>query len=159
MIYLGSDHAGFKLKQEIVKYLKVLGYATQDLGNKKFDKNDDNPDYAFKVGEKVAGRGGMGILFCGSAEGVCIAANKVEGIRAVNPASSKLAKLSREHNNANVLCLSGWYTKPAQAKKMIAAWLGAKFSGKPRHARRIGKITKYESCCCGEGGLKLKIKS
>ncbi|MEK7211226.1 MAG: RpiB/LacA/LacB family sugar-phosphate isomerase, partial [Patescibacteria group bacterium] len=113
MIYLGSDHAGFKLKTEMAKYLESAGYAFEDLGAKKINLKDDYPDYAFRVGEKVAEMEGLGILFCGSAEGVCIAANKVEGVRAVNPGSVKLAKLSREHNDANVLCLSGWHTSPA----------------------------------------------
>jgi len=150
MIYLGGDHAGFKLKKEITEYLKSVGYKVTDLGNKKLDPKDDYPDYGFRVGLAVAAAGSKGILFCGSAEGVCIAANKVAGVRAVNPASVKLAKLSREHNDANVLCLSGWYTKPAAAKKIIAVWLKTKFSKEKRHLRRVKKISKFESSCCGE---------
>ena len=149
MIYLGGDHAGFKLKQEIAGYLKSLGYEVSDLGAKKLNPKDDYPDYGFKVGEKVAKNGEKGILFCGSAEGVCIAANKVEGVRAVNPANVKLAKLSREHNDANVLCFSGWYTSPSAAKKIVSTWLKTPFSGEARHVRRIKKISKFESTCCG----------
>lgn len=151
MIYLGGDHAGFKLKKEMTDYLKSLGYRVTDLGNKKLDPKDDYPDFAFRVGQAVASTGAKGILFCGSAEGVCIAANKVAGVRAVNPASAKLAKLSREHNDANVLCLSGWETAPAAAKKIISVWLKTKYSGAARHRRRIKKISRFEkSCCCGE---------
>ena len=151
MIYLGGDHAGFKLKKEMADYLKSLGYKVADLGNKKLEPKDDYPDYGFRVGQAAAATGDKGILFCGSAEGVCIAANKVAGVRAVNPATVKLAKLSREHNDANVLCLSGWYTKPAAAKKIIAVWLKTPFSGEARHLRRIKKISRFEkSCCCGE---------
>lgn len=150
MIYLGGDHAGFKLKKEMAAYLKFLGYEVTDLGNKKLDPKDDYPDYGLRVGLAVAATGAKGILFCGSAEGVCIAANKVAGVRAVNPADVKLARLSREHNNANVLCLSGWYTTPLAAKKIIAAWLKTKFLGGARHLRRIKKISRFEkSCCCG----------
>lgn len=119
------------------------------MGAKKLNPKDDYPDYGFKVGEKVAATGEKGILFCGSAEGVCIAANKVEGVRAVNPANVKLAKLSREHNDANVLCLSGWYTSPSAAKKIISVWLKTPFYGDARHVRRVKKISKFESTCCG----------
>lgn len=149
MIYLGGDHAGFKLKQEMAGYLKSLGYEVSDLGAKKLNPKDDYPDYGFKVGEKVVETGEKGILFCGSAEGVCIAANKVEGVRAVNPANIKLAKLSREHNDANVLCLSGWYASSSVAKKIISVWLKTPFSGEARHTRRIKKISRFELTCCG----------
>ena len=109
-----------------------------------YDKNDDYPDYAFPLAEKVAKEKTKGILLCGSAEGVCIAANKVKGIRAVNPSTVKLTKLSREHNDANVLCLSGWFSDIAVAKKMILTFLNTSLSKEVRHQRRVKKIKKYE---------------
>jgi len=151
IIFLGSDHAGFRLKEYIKKFLKQKGYIVKDEGNLKYDKNDDYPDYAFKVAENVV-KLGKGILFCGSAEGICIAANKVKGIRAVPVWNITNAKLSREHNDANVLCLAGGdMLKPKdelskrQAENIVLAWLETEFSKEKRHVRRLNKIKKYES--------------
>jgi ribose 5-phosphate isomerase B len=146
VIYLGADHAGFKLKEQIKKYLLGLDFEIKDLGAFKFDKNDDYPDFGFAVAKTVAkNKNSMGILVCGSSFGVCIAANKVRGIRAVSIDNVKDAKLSREHNDANVLCLSGWNLKFNLAKKIITAWLKTKFSNAPRHRRRLNKIRKFEN--------------
>jgi len=146
MIYLGADHAGFKLKEQIKKYLQTQKLKFQDLGNFKFNKNDDYPDYGFKVAKAVAkDKNYKGILICGTSFGVCVVANKVKGIRAVSINNLKDAKLSRQHNDANVLCLSGWELKPDLAKKIIKVWLATKFSNLARHKRRLAKIKKYES--------------
>jgi ribose 5-phosphate isomerase B len=142
-IYLGADHAGFKLKEQIKKYLAGKGLKVSDQGAFEFEKNDDYPDYAAKVGKKVSA-GGRGILFCGSSHGVCIAANKIRGARAVAVVNVRDAKLTREHNDANILCLSGWNTKFDLAKKIVDAWLKTDFSGEERHARRLVKIKKLE---------------
>ena len=153
VIYIGADHAGFHLKEKMVKYLGKLGYNVRDMGNWVYDKNDDYPDYGYKVAKAVSEKKGKGILFCGSAEGICIAANKVKGVRAVPVWDKKTAKLSREHNDANVLCLSGGKTRKKipglglseeKAKEIIKVWLGAKFSGAKRHIRRLNKIKKIE---------------
>jgi len=145
-IYLGADHAGFKLKERVKKYLKRLKYQVIDKGNTRMVMSDDYPDYGYKVAKAVqkAKSDAKGILFCGSAEGICIAANKVKGIRAVAVWNQKNAKLSRQHNNANVLCLSGWDLKPEKAEKIVTVWLETDFSFAPRHVRRIKKIAGIE---------------
>jgi ribose 5-phosphate isomerase B len=150
-IYLGSDHAGFKLKEKVKQWLDKEKIVYEDLGNNKFDINDDYPDYAVKVARKVSKNKSKGILLCGSAEGMCIAANKNKGIRAVNPSNAILARLSREHNDANVICLSGGGTlKPIEGlsflktKKLIKIFLNTKFSKAKRHTRRLNKIKRLE---------------
>jgi len=146
-IFLGSDHAGFKLKQKVIKYLsKKLNVDFLDLGNTKYQKNDDYPDYAFKVGKAVAkNKGSTGILICGSSQGVAIASNKIKEIRATPVFNSKQAKQVREHNDANVLCLSGWQTKEKDAEKIINTFLKTRFSKASRHKRRINKIKRLEN--------------
>jgi ribose 5-phosphate isomerase B len=145
MIYLGSDHAGFELKQEIDRTLEAADQAFTDLGPDELDPEDDYPDYAFAVGQAVSeDPDAFGILVCGSAQGVCIAANKVNGVRAVAVTSAQDAERAREHNDANVLCLSGWNLKIADVAPIIDAFISTKFSGEERHMRRIAKILDYE---------------
>jgi ribose 5-phosphate isomerase B len=152
-IYLASDHAGFGLKESIKPYLKEKGYEVEDMGAHTLEKNDDYPDYGYPAAKVVADSKGSakGILFCGSAEGICIVANKVRGIRAVAVWSKTNAKHSREHNDANVLCLSGGKTldpipslSEDEAKEIIDTWLNTNFSGEERHVRRINKIKEVE---------------
>ncbi len=143
-IYIGSDHAGFDLKNEIFEYLKKAGYKVKDLGNKVYEKGDDYPDFAFKVAKKVAGKDTMGILFCGSGVGVCISANKVRGIRAVNASNIKLAEVSRKHNDSNILCLGQDFVGPELSKEIIDVWLNTPFSGINRHKGRVEKIQIFE---------------
>jgi len=153
MIYLGADHAGFELKEQVKEYLNQKGLEVEDLGAHALDKNDDYPDYGAAVAEKVsADPQSRGILFCGSAEGICIAANKIKGIRAVAVWTTISAKLSREHNDANVLCLSGGQTLTPipgtsleEAKEIVDTWINTPFSGEERHLRRINKISDLES--------------
>ncbi|MBI4451154.1 RpiB/LacA/LacB family sugar-phosphate isomerase [Candidatus Woesearchaeota archaeon] len=142
-VYIGADHAGFKLKEQLKKYLSKQ-YRVVDKGNKRFNPKDDYPDYAARLGRAVAKTGNPGILVCGSAEGICIAANKVRGVRAVAPWTMFSARKSREHNDANVLCLSGWSLSLHKAKALVDAWLETPFSGELRHLRRIEKIAKLE---------------
>ena len=145
MIYLGSDHAGFKLKQDVMAILNELGEAYRDLGNAALDPKDDYSDYAFAVGEAVAKEpGAFGILVCGSSQGVCMAANKVKGVRAAAIAGHEDAVKTREHNDANVLCLSGWNQTKDEARPIIATFIGTPFTQEERHARRLGKIAEYE---------------
>lgn len=145
-IYIGSDHAGFTLKQEIKKYLHDLGVKCEDIGNTIFDPTDDYPDFSKAVANKVCkSRGARGILICDSGVGVCIAANKISGIRAVNAYNIKIAKKSCDHNNTNVLCLGQDYVSSQQAKKIVKAWLETKFSTAARHRRRVDKIKKLEN--------------
>lgn len=151
-IYLGADHAGFALKEKIKSWLKARRAAFEDLGNMVYDKNDDYPDFAGKVAKIVVKKKTKGILFCGSAEGMAMAANKVKGVRAVAVWDKKIAELSRKHNDANVLCLAGGgMLKPIpglsleKAKEIISVWLRTPFSGEARHKRRIEKIKQIET--------------
>jgi len=141
-IYLGSDHAGFGLKEELKKYLAKLGVAVEDLGNTKLEPLDDYPDYALKVAKKVAQTHSEGILICGSGVGTCMTANKVRGVRAVNAYNEAVARASREHNQANILCFGQGYIKPANAKKITQAWLNTPYSDEARHVRRVKKMNK-----------------
>jgi ribose 5-phosphate isomerase B len=146
MIYIGSDHGGFELKGKIKKFLDANKYKCMDMGNKTFEKEDDYPDYAFKVAEKVAKeKDALGILFCRSSGGMIIAANKVKNIRAVSVSDEKSARHAREHNDANVIALSGDWMDEAQAKKIVKTFLESKFSNEDRHVRRLKKISKYEN--------------
>jgi len=144
MIYLGADHAGFHLKEELKKYLEELGYEYEDLGNKELDLEDDFPDYAVKVAKKVAGTKSQGILICATGLGMCLAANKIEGIRAVTVWDDFTALQSREHNDANILCLAGKALDTETAKKIVRIWLETEFSGEERHIRRLEKINEIK---------------
>lgn len=137
-VYIGSDHAGFRLKQAVKKWLKSY----EDLGAFEYNKNDDYPVFAAKVGKKVAETNSRGILICGSGHGVCIAANKVKGIRAAAVNNTFDAKITRQHNDANVLCLSGWKMSNAKARNIINVFLKTKFTNAARHKRRINLINK-----------------
>lgn len=143
-IYLGADHAGYKLKEKIKGYLESKKISFEDLGNKKYNPIDDYPDYASKVAKKVSLKKGMGILICGNGVGVCIAANKFKGVRAVNASNMKIAKESRADDDTNVLCLAGRHISEFQAKKIINTWLNTKFKKATKYKRRINKIKKLE---------------
>lgn len=143
-IYIGSDHAGFKLKEKIKKFLVKENYKVEDLGAHKYDCNDDYPDYALKVCKKVLKTGGKGILICGAGQGVSIVANKIPGIRAALCWNKNSAKLSKEHLNANVLCLGQRTLKLEFVNKIVKFWLETPFISKGRHIRRINKIKAVE---------------
>lgn len=145
MLYLGADHAGFRLKEKIKKYLDAQKIKFEDLGASKLAPDDDYPDFGARVAQGVAinPQKNKGILVCGSAEGMAMVANKFRGVRAAVAEHIMEAKKSREHNDANVLSISGWELSEAKAKRIISAWLSAKFSG-GRHARRLKKIERIE---------------
>ncbi len=145
MLYIGSDHAGFRLKEKLKEYLKKKKIKFIDIGNKHYDPEDDYPDFGYKLAKKIKGND-KGILVCGSSFGVCIVANKVKGIRAVSIHNLREAEFSRLHNDANVICLSGWHLSFGHAKKLLEKWLNTKFTDKTRHLRRINKIRKIEKC-------------
>ena len=144
IIHIGADHAGFQLKEHLKKFLHSKKYSIKDLGAHKLVKTDDYPIIAAKVARAVQ-KGGKGILVCGSAEGVCIVANKFKGIRAVAVWTLQNAKLSRAHNDANILCLSGWELSKKIAEKIALTWLKTPFSGKTRHVRRLKEIARLET--------------
>ena len=126
-IIIGSDHAGFRLKEKIKDYLKELSYKVEDLGTFS-EEPTDYPLIAKKVAEKVAKTDSQGILVCGSGIGMCMAANKIKKVRAALCYDEYTAKVAREHNNANILCLGG-RTKPEKGyKKIVKTFFNTKFS-------------------------------
>lgn len=147
MIFIASDHAGFKLKEKIGEFLVKQKYKVEDLGNHNLSPQDDYPDYAKKVAKAVQKnlKSNKGILLCGTGQGVCMTANKFKGIRAALGYSTAAAKQSRAHGDSNILCLSGKSLSAEDAKKIITAWLKEKFSGEARHKRRLEKIMKIEN--------------
>ena len=144
MIFLGSDHGGFSFKEKIKEFLNELKVEYMDLGNFKFKPEDDFVDYALAVANKVVETGEKGILICTNGLGMCIAANKIKGIRAVAPTTKKVAIQSREHLDANVLCLGAHVVSFRNVKKIIKAWLETDFFRKDRYIRRLEKIRKIE---------------
>ena len=144
-VIIASDHAGYKLKEKIIKYLRGKKIEYQDLGTDSLS-SVDYPDYAIRVAEKVArSRNTRGILVCGTGTGMTIAANKVKGIRAVAAYDAYSAKMSRIDNDSNVLGLRGRFFPYEKVKKIISIWLNTPFSEEERHKRRLNKIADYES--------------
>ena len=142
-IALGADHAGVALKQDIKRQLDERGIAYTDFGTDS-PESVDYPDYAIAVGEAVASGGyDRGILFCGSGIGMAIAANKIPGVRAAAVFDAPSARLSREHNDANVLSLGERVTPADQARHIVDAFLDTPFAG-GRHQRRVDKIAAIE---------------
>jgi len=142
-IAIGSDHAGFDLKEELIPFLKAAGHAVEDMGTSGRE-SCDYPDFARAVAEAVAqGRHERGILICGTGIGMSIAANKVAGVRAALCAEPFSARLAREHNDANVLCLGARVIGPGLAQAIVAAFLEGQFEG-GRHQRRVDKIRGLE---------------
>ncbi len=144
-IYLGSDHAGFVLKEKIKDFLKSNGYDFEDVGPSEYIAGDDYPDYAVLVANHVSKTGSPGILICSSGVGMCITANKIRGIRAVNACNIKMAQKSREHNDTNVLCLGQDYVDIDTAIEIVKIWLSTDVSPEEKHHRRIKKISSAEN--------------
>jgi ribose 5-phosphate isomerase B len=142
-IAIGSDHAGFPLKEKLRAYLTSQGYEVSDVGTVSTE-SVDYPDYAEDVSERVvAGEADFGVLVCGTGIGMAIAANKVPGIRAANCGDTVSAQLSRAHNNANVLTMGGRMTDEVAARKILDIWLTTPFEGN-RHQRRVNKISEID---------------
>lgn len=142
MIYLGADHRGFKLKEEIKKFLVEKNYQFEDMGNFAYDSNDDYTDFAKLVAQKVSEKpdGNKGILICGSGVGVDITANKFHGVRSALADDIATAKQSREHDDTNILSLPSDEVDFELAKKIITIWLETPFSNGEKYKRRINKI-------------------
>lgn len=138
-IALAADHAGFEEKEKIKKTLDEIGVEYTDMGTNS-PASVDYPDFAREVGEAVArGDVDQGLLLCGSGTGMAISANKVHGVRAAVAWNADIARLAREHNNANVLALAARFTPPDEMDKIVRAWFAADFEG-GRHATRVKKI-------------------
>ena len=137
---LGADHGGYELKEALKQHLQQRGLSVTDFGAKSKEPGDDYPDFARPAAQAVAaGRAEFGLLVCTSGIGMCIAANKVPGVRAALVADVQTAALVRQHNDVNVLCLAGKTTPVETGKKILDAFLNAKFEG-GRHERRVGKL-------------------
>ena len=146
-IFLGTDHAGFQLKEEIRKYLENSGIDVEDCGAYKLDAHDDYPKFIFAAAKKVAeNKGSMGIVFGGSGQGEAIVANKVKHIRAAvyNSNNLDIVKLSRTHNDANVLSLGARFLDREKAIEAVRIWLDTDFGNERKHKRRILQIKSIE---------------
>lgn len=144
-VHIGSDHAGLEFKNKIVKHLQSKGHEVVDHGPHSFDPLDDYPAFCIPTAEAVAKEpGSFGIVLGGSGNGEQIAANKVKGVRAALVWSKEIAKLAREHNDANVISLGGRMHDEAFCLELVDVFLATLFSGDERHVRRIGLISKYE---------------
>lgn len=138
-IILGSDHGGYELKEKISLYLKDRGYEVEDIGTHG-PESVDYPHYAVQAARAVAGgKADRGILVCGSGIGMCIAANRIPGARAVQASEPFEAKMSRRHNDSNILCLGGRFIGQDLAMEILETWLAELFEG-GRHKRRIDLI-------------------
>lgn len=164
MIFIASDHAGFELKKKLVEFLKTEGHEVENLGSVEFNPDDDYPDFVYPCALRVAqGKlDDVGIVIGGSGQGEAMVANRVKGVRAavfygpVKPVGEvdvtgkisqdvfEILRLTREHNDANILCLGARFLRDDEAIQAVKTWLETKFSGEERHARRIEKIKKLE---------------
>ncbi len=148
IIYLASDHTGFELKEKIAKYLSSIKVVYDDLGPYTLDEQDDYPDYIIPVANKVSqDKNSLGIIIGGSGQGEAIVSNKVTGIRAVVLYSynEDIIKLSKEHNNSNILSLGARFINEKEAIKAVSLWLKTPFSEEERHKRRLKKIEMFEN--------------
>lgn len=144
-IAVGSDHGGYRLKEEILRFLVEQGIEYQDYGCFSPDSMD-YPDVALKLAQNVAaGKHAVGVLMCGTGIGVSIAANKVRGVRCALCHETFSARMAREHNDANVLAMGGRVIGPDLAREVVKAFLTAQYSGDQRHVRRLAKITAQEN--------------
>lgn len=143
-VYIASDHRGFEIKNEIRAYLETSGYNVEDIGPVVYDKDDDYPDFAIPLAEKVVAEKAMGILLCNNGAGVTIAANKVKGARAAYIEAKEHAITSRQDDDANIMILDVLTFDPEKDFEIIETWLNTEFSGEERHVRRIRKIEEYE---------------
>jgi ribose 5-phosphate isomerase B len=139
-IAIGADHAGFELKEKLKAWLQQNSFEIRDFGTHSTD-SADYPDFAHPVAEAVEKKEfDLGLLVCGSANGVAITANKHQGIRAAICWNEELASLARQHNDANILCMAARFTEPALAQKILDRFLSASFEG-GRHERRVKKMS------------------
>jgi ribose 5-phosphate isomerase B len=145
-IHLAADHAAFELKQHLAEHLRAGGHDVVDHGAHEYDPQDDYPAFCFDAGEAVVAEpGSLGIVLGGSGNGEQIAANKVTGVRAALAWNDETARLSRAHNDANVLSIGARQHSPDEAVALVEAFLAEPFSGDPRHQRRIDQLAAYEA--------------
>lgn len=145
-VYIGADHAGFDMKNSIAEHLAHRNITVEDLGAHTLDPHDDYPTFAVRVAQAVRNHpGSLGILSCGSAEGVCIAANKFDGIRAGIGFSVAAAQSLRQDDDANVICIPGRIATHDDPLAILDAFLATPFSGGDRHVRRLAQVSEIEA--------------
>ncbi|MEU0839243.1 ribose-5-phosphate isomerase [Streptomyces sp. NPDC005962] len=145
-VYLGSDHAGYELKNHLVEWLRAGGHDPVDCGPHIYDAQDDYPPFCLRAAERTAADAdSLGIVIGGSGNGEQIAANKVKGVRAALAWSEQTAALAREHNDANVISVGGRMHTREEATKFVEIFLGTPYSGEERHSRRIAMLADYET--------------
>jgi ribose 5-phosphate isomerase B len=145
-VYIGADHAGYELKNHVVSWLKEHGHEVTDCGPFVYDAEDDYPPFVLRAAEGVVNDpGSLGVVIGGSGNGEQIAANKVRGVRAALAWSEETARLSREHNDANVISLGARMHTPQEAARFVEVFLGTPYSGAERHGRRIAQLASYET--------------
>lgn len=145
-VHLGSDHAGFELKQAIAEHLKGAGHDVEDHGPHEYQPDDDYPPFCLRAAlAVVAEPGSLGVVVGGSGNGEQIAANKVRGVRAALAWSAETARLGRQHNDANVVAIGARMHPVADALGFVDVFLDESFSGNERHARRIAMLGAYET--------------
>jgi ribose 5-phosphate isomerase B len=144
-VFLGSDHAGYELKEHLVSWLKANGHEAVDCGPAVYDAVDDYPPFVLRAAEATAAEAGsLGIVIGGSGNGEAIAANKVKGVRAALAWSDDTATLGREHNNANVISIGARMHSQEDATRFVQLFLATPYSGEARHTRRIDMLSDYE---------------
>ncbi|MGH3876071.1 MAG: ribose-5-phosphate isomerase [Actinophytocola sp.] len=144
-VYLGSDHAGFELKAHLAEHLAGAGHEVVDVGPPAYDADDDYPPYCVEAARRVvADHGSRGVVIGGSGNGEQIAANKVTGCRAALAYNVEIARLAREHNDAQVIGVGARMHSPAEAAEIVDAFLATSFSGVDRHARRIRMLEEFD---------------
>lgn len=145
-IYIGADHAGWELKEALEEHLKDEKFTVVDMGNENLVNDDDYPDFGYAVAKRVATEeGAHGIVICGNAQGICIVANKVKGVRAATGFNKDVAQSARTEDNSNILCLPGRHLNIKEAKQIVDMWLGTEFSKAARHVRRLKKVEEIEN--------------
>jgi ribose 5-phosphate isomerase B len=144
-VFLGSDHAGYELKEHLVSWLKANGHEAVDCGPAVYDAVDDYPPFVLRAAEATAAdEGSLGIVIGGSGNGEQIAANKIEGVRAALAWRTEIAQLARQHNNANVISIGARMHSQEDATRFVQLFLATPYSGEARHTRRIDMLSDYE---------------
>lgn len=145
-VYVGADHAGFAMKESVKEHLALQGYVVEDLGAHALMPSDDYPEYAAKVAKAVkAHKGSFGVLSCGNAEGICLAANTFQGIRAGIGYSMKAAQTLRNDDDANIICVPGRLDIVDDPLEVVDVFLSTNFSNEERHIRRLEKLEAMKS--------------
>ncbi|WP_069812041.1 ribose-5-phosphate isomerase [Streptomyces sp. TP-A0874] len=145
-VYLGSDHAGFELKNHLVEWLRAQGHDPVDCGPHIYDAQDDYPPFCLRAAQRTAADPeSLGIVIGGSGNGEAMAANKVRGVRAALVWNKEIAALGREHNNANVISIGGRMHTAEEATGFVEVFLNTPYSGEERHTRRIEMLSAYEN--------------